>query len=378
MSGGRVVTLSPDQTQISTDKTSIAADGADVCTVYVTVKSTDETDGEANGMARLRGSAVVLAVTPSTGVTITQPTGTADAAGNITGSFVSTNATTVTVSATILGQSVASGGPVVVGGGGAPVDPPSGDPFFTEDFAGGVKTNDNGFTWNSTDSRVAVVLAPDASGDYALRLRFGPDADGADSSAEQRFNLGQDLGELWVEYSVWLPTNWAYRSQATGTNNKFFTIWNTAYGSGTATWQASFEYTRASNSAANIRPMSKTQYSTSVTSTPRTGWSNPDNGKAFIGGAGPIGLGAWHQIRIHMKAASAADVADGVIEMWIDGTLFAQATGVLRNFDDVGEPVLRNGYFFGWSNSGFTDETDFYIRGGTNGPKFYATDPGWT
>lgn len=376
----RVISVSADQSQISVDNTAPAANGSDVVNVFVTAKQ-NRVDANLEALPfgpSLPASEVVITVTPSTGVTITQPTGLLDDSGATQGSFVSTNAATVEVSATVRGVAVTGNAAVVVGGG-APVGEGL---FFSDDFAGGVKTNDNGFTWNSTTSAVAVELAPDASGDYALRFRFGPDpddpAEGSDSTAEQRFNLGQDLAEVWIQYEVWIPTNFVYRAQTSSpTNNKFFTIWNTVYGSGSGTWQSSFEYTRVSDSAARIRPMASTQYRTSITSNAGTGWSNPDNDKAFIGGAGPIAIGDWYQIRLHFKAASTGGATDGVMEMWIDGVLFAQATGALRNFDDIGTPVLRNGYFFGWSNSGFTDATDFYVRGGTNGPKFYNADPGW-
>ena len=215
MSGGRVVTLSPAQTQISTDKSFIAADGTESCRVSVTVKNTDQTSGEPNPMSGLAASNVVLAVTPSTGVTITQPTGLANASGNVSGSFVSTNAASVSVTATILGQAVTSGSPVVVGGGSAPVDPPSGDPFFEDDFAGGVRNNDNGFTWGSGGTRVTVQSF---DGFNCLRFRFGPNASGADSTAEQRFNMGRDLSELGLEYYIHIPSTFALRNDPPANN----------------------------------------------------------------------------------------------------------------------------------------------------------------
>jgi hypothetical protein len=35
--------------------------------------------------------------------------------------------------------------------------------------------------------------------------------------------------------------------------------------------------------------------------------------------------------------------------------------------------VLRNGYLLGWANSGFAQETVFYV----DNVKFYQTSPGW-
>lgn len=368
----RIVSVSADQSQISTDITNPAADGVAVTTVYVSAKQERDSDGEPYAVPGLAANKCVITVTSSTGVTITQPSAPSDEFGNFVGSFVSTNPATVSVGATVCGRTVTGNATVIVGGG-APVGEGL---FFSDDFAGGVKTNDNGFVWNATTSRVTVQLAPDGSGDYALRHRFGPNADQVDSSAEQRFNMGQALSEVWIEYELWVPTNYVHREQvASSTNNKFFSIWDTTYSG--SEWNCIWEYTRVSDSISAIRPTGNTEYRTVITSNSGTGWSNPDNEKQFIGGTGPITLGAWHQIRFHHKASSGNGALDGVAEMFVDGVLFAQVTGALCNFDNAGTTALTNGYFLGWANSGFTDETDFYIRGGANGPKFYNADPNW-
>jgi hypothetical protein len=247
MSGGRVVSVSAGQSQISTDITNPAADGVAVTTVSVTVKNTDNTGGEPNAMSGLRGSAVVLAVTPSTGVTITQPIGTANASGAVTGSFVSTNAATVSVTATVLGQAVTGGATVVVGGGD-PAPPDPGDPFFSDDFAGAQRNNANGFTWSSAGGRVTVVTF---DGGNCLRFRYGPDASGSDSSAEQRFNMGQDLSEVWIEYNLHIPSNFALRNDSPA-NNKFLSLWPTNYSSTGDTYVVT-EFSRNGTDTSNAR-----------------------------------------------------------------------------------------------------------------------------
>jgi hypothetical protein len=370
----RVVTLSPEQSQISTDLTAIAADGAEVCTVSVTVKNTDQTGGEPNAMQSLAASNVVLAVTPSTGVTITQPTGVANSGGAVTGSFVSTNATTVSVTATVLGVAVTSGSPSVVVGGGPPPEPDPGDPFYTQGTTEATaRANADGFTWSTGNARTSVAEVPAGRSGWGLQFRYGPDADGADSSAEQRFNMGRDLAAVWIEYSLYVPANFAHRSQASSTNNKFLMIWNTTYGSGSGTWQAGYEYTRSTATASNVRIMSSLESGTnSLFVTDRASFA--DNGKAFIGTGRPLVPGSWHTIRLQFQRSSASEASDGVMRVWIDGTLFAESFGKFRNNADAGTTVLKQGYFMGWSNSGFTEETLFFIHGA----KFYDTDPGWT
>jgi hypothetical protein len=366
MSGGRVVTVSADQSQISTDVTTLAADGVAVCTVSVSVQQDrEDAQGNALPMPQYAASNVTVSVTPSTGVTITQPTGTADENGTVTATFISTNATTASVGATAFGRTVTGNATVVVGGAD-PVDPPEGDPFFEDDFAGGVRNNDNGFTWNSTTSRVAVVAAPDGSGDNALRFRFGPDASGGDSNAEQRWNLGRNVTDLWIDYHVWIPSNYVHRNDTGPDNNKFLRLWGDSYtainkvgastnpNAGTPPSQLFFEGREAPSGTSMG----------SISGTPTTVYGNA-----------PM-LGAWTRFRVQFGMVTAAE-NDGVFRVWKGDTLVIERTNIPLNFDSS-IPYWNNGYFFGWSNSGFLAETDFYIRGGANGPKFYDTDPGWT
>jgi len=63
--------------------------------------------------------------------------------------------------------------------------------------------------------------------------------------------------------------------------------------------------------------------------------------------------------------------------MKIDDTLYFSITnGRFWNYETGAQPVdclLKNGYFLGWSNSGFAEETIFQI----SDVKFYDTNPGW-
>lgn len=238
-------------------------------------------------------------------------------------------------------------------------------PFFTDGFEGGVRNDGNGFTWTSTTSRVSVQTAPDSSGDYALRFRFGPDASGGDSSAEQRFNLGRDLTEIWLDYFVWIPSNYQHRNELTGgDNNKFFRLWGDDYNSvmkvGASTMPTAA--VGATNDESNL--------------------TNEFNRGAGMGQFGPsvafggaANLGAWNRIRLHYRRISAEGVADGLAEIWVNSTQIVSTT--IDQGWDAATNFWNQGYFFGWSNSGYLAETDFYIRGGDLGLKIYDSDPGW-
>src|SRR6185437_15109982 len=71
---------------------------------------------DANGNP-IQGATVVLAATPATGNTLTQPTGTTDAGGVATGTLSSTVAESKTISATIDGVAIAQTATVVVNTG---------------------------------------------------------------------------------------------------------------------------------------------------------------------------------------------------------------------------------------------------------------------
>jgi len=246
----------------------------------------------------------------------------------------------------------------------------TGTPFFSDDFDSGAKTNANGFTWSGG---VPVSSDRARSGSYSLRFSYGPNAVGADATAEQRFNMGRNLAEVWIEYYLWVPSNFAHRNDAPG-NNKFFQIWNTTYGSGSGTWQAGYEYERLTDSTSSIRPMSSKEFGTNAKFVTSTGLGHPDSGKPFIGSSNPLRPGYWTQIRLQFSRSSASLATDGIMRIWIDGVMFAEMTnGPFRNYENIGETVLRNGYFLGWSNSGFTEATCFYI----DDVRFYDVDPGW-
>lgn len=252
-----------------------------------------------------------------------------------------------------------------------PGEPPpsTGVPFFADNFDTGARFNANGFTWNSTGSRVTVSSERAFSGSFALRFRFGPDSLGKDSSAEQRFNMGRYLSGYWVDYMLYVPANFVHRAESPN-NNKFFMTWRDTYSDATGgTWRVGYEYQGTSST---LRPMSSRWDLNSWTS---GGLNHPQLGAPFFGGTGPLKLGQWNRVRLQFRAASSRTASDGIMRMWVNNALFAElTTGRFHNFYDTPvDAVLRNGYFFGWSNSGFTEETVFFI----DDVKFYDSNPGW-
>ena len=363
----RMVQTSAAQSVVAVDDTVPAADGVAASNISITLYNT-EVGAEPVPIVGAPASSIVVTST-GTNNTIAQPSGVTDANGTITGASIkSTTAESKTLTVTVAGVELTNK-PVVVFGGSAP-DPTPGDPFFEDDFALGVKNNANGFTWSSTGSRVTVQLAPDASGDYALRFRYGPDAIGADSSAEQRFALGRQLSELWLDYYLWIPANFALRNDAPF-NNKFLSLWPLNYSTTGDTFMVTeFERNGTDTSYARILGYGDLFYADGTLSRGGDAVQNSN----FINAAK---AGAWTRIQVHYKMASGAGQTDGVYEGWVNGSLQWRSRTDWVFWSTGGNNYIANGFFMGWANSGYTDTTDFYIRGGTNGPKFYDTDPEW-
>jgi hypothetical protein len=255
------------------------------------------------------------------------------------------------------------------------VDTSAPTPFFSDNFDTGVKTNANGFTW---DGAMPVGSGQAFSGQYALQFTFGPDAPQEDSFSEERFNLGRYLSEYWVDYMLFVPANFLHRIESGFPgNNKFFMTWRDTYSdTDGGTWRIGYEFNQpwpTSESASLLRPMSSRWDLNSWTDHLL---DHPDIGKAFIAGAGPVQPGQWTRIRLQFRAASSRADADGIMRMWVNDALFAEmTTGKFHNFYDTpADAVLRKGYFLGWSNSGYAEETTFFI----DDVKFYDRDPGWS
>ena len=238
-------------------------------------------------------------------------------------------------------------------------------PFFSDDFAGPARNNANGFTWNSTGARVAPVVF---DGFNCLRFRFGPDAIGEDSSAEQRFEMGRNLSELWVEYDLHIPSNFALRADFPA-NNKFLALWTDTYdAAGRIT--VVLEYERNGTDSSRSRSIANGSESQAAGMLSNAG--DRTYTESFITAAK---AGAWYRIRVHFRMASASGQTNGVFEVMMGNELVWRSRSDYVWYPVNGSSVayIRNGYLMGWANSGFTDETDFHLRD----IKFYDSDPQW-
>jgi hypothetical protein len=248
-------------------------------------------------------------------------------------------------------------------------------PLFFDDFeTGDLSHAAGGFHWtsssaNASSGKPSVANDLAHSGSHALRFEFGPNTAGQDAFSEQRFAIGNNIKECWVELYIYYPNGsegvgsaaYAHRDDTGPDNNKFFRIWGDDYGnSGT-------------KMGASTRPGSGTTIS-------RLGPEYSDNG----GGIGHNGLsfvddfvttarlGQWLRVRQHYRLPDDDSAANGVIQIWVGDTLEVDESGL--DTQAGSSPYYWNaGYLLGWANSGFTAKTYLWI----DDVAFYDRDPGW-
>jgi hypothetical protein len=241
----------------------------------------------------------------------------------------------------------------------------------------------NGYAWGSA-AGVAVSSARAHSGTYSLKFTYGPNGEGDDGWAEQRFVLGAYLSELWVEYYLYIPSNYYHRNDVSSDNNKFFVMWRDQYGSGNGDLIVGYETVLASTAGdSKLRSYSTRSDTYMVTDLTSLGVAGGD---PLISDVGPIRRGDWTRIRLHFKTASGPGMNDGVVELWAGDTLILQkldgdfwyparlANGNPNPLFDDATCTLHNGYLLGWSNSGFTELTELFV----DDVQFYTSNLGWT
>lgn len=249
---------------------------------------------------------------------------------------------------------------------------PSGLAFYYENFAtGDLSGGEEGFAWKGYNG--TQVVTNFGHGDTnSLRFKFGPDASGEDSSAEQRFDMGRSVKEFWVEYWIYFPdgseadggASYYHRNDEGADNNKILRVWNIDYG-------------LAPKVGASTHPQADgNSYMINEYRQGTWGSGNYESGGEILvdnENENACHRGSWNRLSFHVKLASVNN-DDGVMEWWINGKK-AYSNNELISYPPGGSEAnwLRNGYLMGWSNSGFTDLTYIYI----DDVSFYDTNPDW-
>lgn len=263
---------------------------------------------------------------------------------------------------------------------------PPGDvtPLFAEDFESyAVGTNVGGKSGPGTlrylSSFHSIVVSDDHSfsGNKSLRIDYPGEPDLSQTSTrETRFNFWPENdvanapNEVWVEMMVRCPDNYVHRNSAGSDNNKLFLICNSIPGS--------FK-------SSTTRPLMlyEYQFGSETSSFARVGSAAGDVDVNPYGGVtdqvqqikGNIFTaarrGQWLRLRWHFKVGN-----PGIVDMWVDNNKVGQMpSDYVTSFPNSGMPqTINGGYFFGWANSGYTEDTNFYV----DDFKMWTQDPQWT
>lgn len=365
----RVITIDTAASFLAESSAIIDNDGASSSTITVTVLNTDGNP--------VPGRTVTLVINSGTG-TLTQPATVTDAAGQTSGSVVSSTLGTIVIGATVLGVTLADTVSILVDGDFAL---PAANKYInglesaskTTDDPNGI--NVDGFAWVSSNGIPFSIVRSDgyvvwSAGNPGGAILSGPfpanewenAPDGTDGThafrarypgsfnsqfAEQRFNLGADYPDLWIRYWIRVPINFIHNDSNPSNNNKWLSLWQNTYDD---TFTRTWEYWPDGADGSEISW--------------HVGGGGHVNYEPFI--TYPTDQGRWMQVVHHLKVSSAPDVADGVLQMyrrWSDEsgwTTIHDRTDIVINLD-TGRTGFRNGFILGASNSDWADVTEWLI-----------------
>lgn len=264
----------------------------------------------------------------------------------ITGAGVNTIKFTVTgVTPTVTSNSV-----TVSGGGGTT--------YFSDNFESGLSYVSSGYGWTN-DGNSDLGYAPDVStdraygGSFSCKFPFKAVPDYSDDSSELRFRFSVPLMEVYIRFRIWIPANYVHRLQpGDSINNKFIILWagDDYNASGPTVTKQGMEIERVD--ATHDYGALKRRYA----STPDVNYGEIAQVANFITASD---YGTWMNLEFYFRFDDGTSNARTKVAK--NGVQVGD-TGNFKGYDGQGAPIgFKRGYILGYSNSGYIEETDFYI-----------------
>lgn len=259
------------------------------------------------------------------------------------------------------------------------------DLLFKDNFStGDLATYNDYFRWSATipspgagSKSIRQVEGPGGNSINAIRFRYAALSSGESSDAkhwaERRFHLTSSVDEIrsgasstaypevWLSYYLWVPANYAHGPIDPSNNKGFVTLWKDKYMDQVSAaidwWQIDGDRSRIGAWARENGKNTGNRASPSFIRDDHRIPAAPSRAYVFL----PHELGTWVHIAIGVKMSSGEHSKDGFIQVLKNGEKVI-AWENLNNWH--ADPALQGydrGYLLGYANSGFVEETIFYL-----------------
>ena len=239
--------------------------------------------------------------------------------------------------------------------------------IFTDSFeSGDMSHTQGGIKWAS-NANTLVYSGFGHSGTHCLKFAYPVGAAGNGSWAEQRFDLGANYPELYIEWYAFYPNGTEglgpkfTHQAASPDNNKFLRLWSGNQSDGNNGYSDFYVKTGASTAIDGAGgEQIFAEYGENNAAVGPYGTTGTQPNYTYLGFITDSYLGRWLRMQVHVKVATSAN-NNGVIEIWRDGVALFSGTN-LPTYPTGGTGNYYNfGYILGWANSGFTQATNVYI-----------------
>lgn len=232
-------------------------------------------------------------------------------------------------------------------------------------LAGSMAATTSGITWrDSTSAQVSnLVDRENKSGGKSLQFFYKGNTDiNIDAWAEQRVDLQGQFPELWIAFDILVPANYYNRGAGSdgGENDKVMIVYNDFTGNTTMVDFENFTYSGLGSCYLNA------QYKVNNTNIGFAGtYSSPVKdtynlfGKNYKFIDQTVDAGKWLHLVFHVKLATSSTASDGVTQVWKNGQKILENLNV-PNFNSSYNH-FSGLYLMGWANTGYTQDTYFYI-----------------
>lgn len=205
-----------------------------------------------------------------------------------------------------------------------------------------------GSTWSGLwvdTTNVSLSSERAKDGEQASRWIYRAAAIDKDGWSEGRFDLGKAYEEVSIQFDIHIPSNYVHRDSEGPDNNKLFRLWNKTYN----------DEEKIGASMYNEGTTGESSVGSDYRKAAEKGMSS---GKNSVGDFITMDdVGKWMKVVIYVKAAT--DSTPAQLKIYKNGKLHHKDTPPINHVP--GTQGYRYGYLLGWSASGFTEDTVFYI-----------------